>query len=72
MDLSSRTTLSRSTVLRAKRDTDLVKMMSISPARALSIIRMNSVRASMLVPEIPLSANTPANTQPGVESMSSL
>ena len=63
--LSSRTVSSRSTVLRAKREIDLVRIRSIAPFRARASISWNWGRC-VVVPEIPESANTPANVQPGV------
>ena len=66
---SSRTVSKRSTVLRANREIDLVKIRSIPPARALVSMAWNSVRLAVWVPEMPQSANTPANTHPGVEAI---
>ena len=48
-----RTVRRRSTVLRAKRWMDLVRMMSIFPASASSSIRRNSSRFFIPVPEMP-------------------
>ena len=42
--------------MRAKRLTSLVRMRSISPARAAAIMALNCLRFLVLVPEIPSSA----------------
>ena len=62
---SSRVKLRVSTVLRAKRETDLARIMSIFPCLHWRIIRRNSFRLQVEVPVMPSSANTPAIVQPG-------
>ena len=63
--LSLRTVVKVSTVLRAKRLTDLVMIRSILPAMASSIMRLKFLRFFVLVPEIPSSAYTSTNVQSG-------
>ena len=59
-------TISRlSTVFRAKRERDLVRIRSMRPRLQAAIIRLNSVRFFMLVPVMPLSAKIPAISQSG-------
>ena len=53
---SSRTIFRQSTVFRANRDRDLVRIMSMRPRLQAAIIRLNSVRFFMLVPVMPSSA----------------
>ena len=65
MSFKCRTVCSKSTVFLAKRWIDFVRMMSISPLSAASIIRLNSSRLAIPVPLIPSSANTPAYCQSG-------
>ena len=67
-----RTVFSRSTVLRAKREIDFVRTMSILPASQSSIMRWNSSRLLAFVPLIPLSAYTPTYCQPWCFCISSL
>ena len=55
-DLSIRTISRQSTVFRANRDRDLVRMVSIRPRLQAAIIRLNSPRFFRLVPDRPLSA----------------
>ena len=57
---SSRVKLRVSTVLRAKRETDLARIMSIFPCLYWRIIRRNAFRLQVDVPVMPSSANTPA------------
>jgi site-specific DNA recombinase len=45
----------------ANREIDLHRIISISPAMALRIILLNPVRLPVLVPDLPLSENTPTN-----------
>ena len=52
-------------MLRAKRETDLARIMSIFPCLHWRIIRRNSFRLQVEVPVMPSSANTPAIVQPG-------
>jgi hypothetical protein len=54
--LRVRITLRQSTVFRANREADLVRIMSMRPRLQAAIIRLNSVRFFMLVPVIPSSA----------------
>ena len=54
--------------MREKREMDLVRIMSILPARARVSSSWNCGRL-VVVPEMPESANTPAKFQPGVEVM---
>ena len=62
MDLRWRTVSKRSTVFLANRLIDLVIIMSMLPASQSSIIRLNSSRFLVLVPEIPSSAKIPENS----------
>ncbi|NBH80687.1 hypothetical protein D3Z52_21590 [Clostridiaceae bacterium] len=62
---SIRTTSRESTVFRAKRERDLVRIRSILPRLQAVIIFLNSTRFFMLVPVIPLSAKIPAISQSG-------
>ena len=65
---SIRTVSRQSTVFRAKRDRDLVRMVSIFPFLQAAILLKFS-RFFMLVPESPLSAKMPASSQSGFSSI---
>ena len=63
--LSCRMVTRLSTVFRAKRLTDLVRMRSIFPARASSIILLKPSRFLVFVPVIPSSEYTSTKTHSG-------
>ena len=67
--LRARITLRQSTVFRANREADLVRIMSMRPRLQAAIIRLNPVRFFMLVPVIPSSAKIPAISQSGFSSI---
>ena len=62
---SIRTVSRESTVFRAKRERDLVRIISMRPRLQAAIILLNSARFFRLVPVIPLSAKIPAISQSG-------
>ena len=66
---SIRTVSRQSTVFRAKRERDLVRMVSILPRLQAAIILLKFSRFFMLVPESPLSAKMPASSQSGFSSI---
>ena len=67
--LSFRTVVRVSTVFRAKRLTDFVRIRSIFPAMAAFIMALNPSRCLVLVPVMPSSVNIPANSQPSCSWM---
>ena len=63
---SFRTVWSVSTVLRAKREMDFVKIRSMPPFKARLTMRLNPSRSFVLVPVIPSSAKTETSSQSGL------
>ena len=66
---SIRTVSRQSTVFLANRERDLVRMVSILPRLQAAIILLKLSRFFKLVPESPLSAKMPANSQSGFFSI---